>query len=289
MNSLLVYRYRIITIANKISWLWLLVLFFIAGCTSPTQDNKQTLIIFAASSLTDAFNELSHDFEEQNSDTDIQLQYAGSSQLTIQISQGAPADIFASANQKQIDVVLQEGLNKGEALIFAQNELVLIVPVDNPANIRQFAELKQNNLRIITAIEGVPIRDYTDLIMSNLAQDQNYGVEFTDQFYANIRSEETNVRQIVLKTALGEADAAIVYRTDVTAEVQDELIVIEVPESYSPQPVYYIVVLENGKNTAKAQAFMDYILSEMGQKTLQKYGFWGATSSVASATTSPAP
>ncbi len=184
MNSLLVYRYQITITSLKQFVFLLFIAILISGCNTPTKDGQQTLTIFAASSLSDVFNELSADFETEHPNIDIQVQYTGSSQLAIQISQGAPADIFASANQKQVGTVVSEGLNAGEAQIFAQNELILIVPADNPANILEFSDIERPDLRIVTAVEGVPIRDYTDLLMANLAEDNNYGVKFIDQFYA---------------------------------------------------------------------------------------------------------
>ena len=269
---------------RKTCRLGLLFILLISGCSGQKNTRPQKLTIYAASSLTDVFTELSIDFEAQNEVVKIQMQYAGSAQLAIQITQGAPVDIFASANQQQINIVDAEGLVEGEPLIFARNELVLIVPRDNPATIQSFQDIGQNELNIVTAVEGVPIRVYTDVLLNNLAEDNAYGSDFHNTFYANIRSEETNVRQVVLKTALGEADAAIVYRTDITAEVDEQLQVLEIPQVFSPSPVYFIAIINEGNQTKVAKDFVDYILSEAGQTTLKKYGFAGAGEVVAPTT-----
>jgi molybdate transport system substrate-binding protein len=174
-------------------------------------------------------------------------------------------------------VVAAEGLVKGDPTIFAQNELVLIVPADNPANIQNLADIAQPDVKIVTATVGVPIRDYTDILLDNLTEDATYGDEFYAGFYDNLRSEETNVRQVVLKTALGEADAAIVYRTDITSEVAEQLQVIPIPQEFAPQPVYFIAVIKSGDSTKVAEDFIAYIMSDAGQAILRDYGFVEAT------------
>ena len=267
----------------------LLASLLISACGSNPDSESQTLTIFAASSLTDVFNNLSTEFEAQHPNIEVQMQYAGSAQLAIQITQGAPVDIFASANAQQMQVVTDDKLTQGTPMIFAHNQLVLIVPRDNPAGIQEFQDIGQRDLSIVTAIEGVPIRDYTDILLDNLAEGGDYGADFQRGFYANIRSEETNVRQIVLKIALGEADTAIVYRTDITAEVDDLLQIIEIPQAFAPQPMYLISIINTGGNSALAQEFLDFTMSEQGQTILEKYGFGGAGEVVAPATDEVAP
>lgn len=258
------------------------LLLFLSGCGNAKNSDSETITVYAASSLIDVFNELAHGFESEHKDAHIQMQYAGSAQLAIQITQGAPAQIFASANAQQINVVAEEGLVKGEPTIFARNELVLIVPEDNPANIQDLADIAQPDVKIVTATIGVPIRDYTDILLDNLMEDAAYDAEFHVSFYANLRSEETNVRQVVLKTALGEADAAIVYRTDITTEVAEQLQIIEIPQKFAPQPVYFIAVIKTGNSTKVAEDFIAYIMSDAGQAILRDYGFVEATASGAS-------
>jgi molybdate transport system substrate-binding protein len=234
----------------------LLILLLLTSCQS--EPDEKEIVVFAASSLADSFNELATTFEANHTDTEIVFNFASSSQLAAQILEGAPADVFASANEPQMILVEEAGLVKGSSHIFAANRLVLITPEDNPAGIQQVSDLARSNTRFVTAVRGVPIREYTETL---LAQFTEY-----DAIIENIVSEEANVRQVVLKVALGEADAAIVYATDVTADVADQLRAI--PLDAPTIPTYHIASLNDN-------AFTDFVLSDEGQAILQKWGFDG--------------
>jgi molybdate transport system substrate-binding protein len=234
--------------------LLLVVLILLTACHSQS-DNKE-IVVFAASSLTDSFTELATAYEANHADTDIVLNFGGSSQLAAQILEGAPADVFASANSQQMTLVKEAGLIEGIPIVFARNRLVLITPADNPADIDEIADLAQREVRFVTAVDGVPIRDYTEAL---LAEYPEYN-SITD----NIASEETNVRQVVLKVTLGEADAAIVYSTDVTPDVASKIRVL--PLDAPDTPHYFLASLNDND-------FWAFVLDGEGQAILQKWGF----------------
>ena len=179
---------------------------------------RQSLTIFAATSLTDAFESLSTAFMEANPEVDIQLNLSSSSTLAAQLLQGAPADIFASANETQMDIVIESGIIAEETVaVFAHNQLVLITPAANPAAIESIADLANEPVLLVLAAQGTPIRAYTDAML--VSHNEDFGEDFADNVMLNLASEESNVRQVVTRVALGEADAGIVYRTDALGDV----------------------------------------------------------------------
>lgn len=234
--------------------LLLLIGLLLTSCRSQSPEEK--IVVFAASSLTDSFTELASEYEADHSDTEIVLNFAGSSQLAAQILEGAPADVFASANEQQMTLIEEAGLVEGVRQVFATNHLVLITPLDNPADIQQVEDLARSGTRFVTAVRGVPIREYTERLLSEYSEH--------DAIMGNIASEETNVRQVVLKVTLGEADAAIVYATDVTPDVASQLNTLPLAASVTPR--YSIASLNDNE-------FMAFVLSDEGQAILQKWGF----------------
>ena len=247
-------------------FLILAIILYIPACNS-TPSMQQSITIFAASSLTDVFTDLAAEFEAEHPDVSVTLNFAGSSQLAAQINAGAPANVFASANLHQIENVHAAGNLESEAIPFAYNRLTIITSMSTSRPITTIDDLGQPNLRIITAMEGVPIRTYTDQVLNNLSI--TYGPEFTAQIDQNIVSEESNVRQVVVKIALGEADAGFVYASDVTADIQEQVQMIEIPAEYNVQAVYVVGIIAN-QNTSGAQQFIDFILQ--ADATLSRWG-----------------
>jgi molybdate transport system substrate-binding protein len=231
------------------------------------------LTVFAAASLTDAFGHIKTDLEATHPGLTIAYNFAGSQALVTQLDQGAPADVFASANDVQMKDARDRGLIEGDARVFAQNRLVLIVPKDNPAGIQTPADLANDGVKIDLAAASVPAGHYTRQSFCAMATDTAaYGVGFVDRVAANIVSEEDNVRAVVTKVSTGEADAGIVYVTDVTPNVAASLLQIEIPPAVNVVATYPIAAVKGGK-VALAQAFIDYILGPDGQATLQTFGF----------------
>ncbi len=176
---------------------------------------------------------------------DVVFNFAGSSTLSTQISEGAPADVFASANNTQMKVVLDAGLITTEPQTFAHNRLVLIVPADNPAGIESLDDLANPGVKLVVAAPAVPVRVYTDSMLDALAADPAYGEDYRSAVVANVVSEEDNVRQVSAKVALGEADAGIVYSSDVTPDIAEDVIVLPIPDEVNTLASYPIAVLDD--------------------------------------------
>lgn len=246
----------------------MLLLGALNGCLPATSDQPQELVVFAAASLTDAFTELAEAYEAQNPGVTVRLNFGGSSQLAAQLREGVPADLFASANAAQMTAVVEAGrIEAGNTAVFATNSLTVIVPADNPANITQLEDLAQPGVALILAVEGVPVRQYTDDIVAALPAD------FQTNFYANLVSAEDNVRQVAAKIALGEADAGIVYTSDVTPDIVDRVQQIAIPDAQNVIATYPLAPLADAPSPAQAQAFIDFVLSAEGQAILARWGF----------------
>lgn len=234
-------------------------------------DNHETLILFAASSLTEAMTDLSAAYEKQ-SGVAVTLQLAGSSTLAVQIAQGAPADVFASANLMQMETAIaSERIAPDDVRIFAANELALITPADNPAEIHSVADLAREGVLIVLAGEGVPVRVYSDALLNTLAD--RYGASYPQEVYANLVSEAANVRQVVARVALGEADAALVYRTDITPDIADDVRIVPLPAGSSPQALYPIAPLVDSPHADRAADFIAFVQSAEGQAILREWSF----------------
>ncbi len=237
---------------------------------------ENTVIVFAASSLTDAFEEIAGSFEAANPGTNVIFNFASSSDLAAQLSEGAPADVFASANNSQMNVARDAERIGGSPHTFAKNRLVLVVPADNPAGIASLRDLATEGVQLVIAAPDVPVRTYTDTMLNRLAADPAYGEAYREAFMANVVSEEQNVRQVAAKVALGEADAGIVYVSDVTPDISDQVIAIPIPDTLNTIATYPIAVTNDSANPDLAQAFVDYILSDAGQDTLVNWNFISA-------------
>ena len=234
------------------------------------QSKGSTLTVLAASSLTDAFGELEGTFEEQNEGVDVSMSFAGSSELLAQIQQGAPADVFASADEAKMDTALEEG-HVAEPEVFVRNRPVVIVPADNPAGVEEFRDLAEADARIVLAEEAVPIARYTEEVLDNA--DAEYGGGFAQRVRDKLVSREANVRAAANRVALGEADATFVYVSDVTEDIRDQVRVVEIPEELNVIATYPIATIEESQNPELARAWVDLVLSDEGQRVLEKYNF----------------
>lgn len=248
----------------------ILLLLSLTGCDDT---DEATITIYAASSLIDAFEQLADAFERQNPSVTVLRNYAASSQLALQIIEGAPADVFASANPNQMDVVFNEGLISSQQVQFASNELILITPIGNPANINDLNDITQPNVRILLAEAVVPIREYTDAVLTAYGTGQSLN-NYPQAVQSNVVSEEGNVRLIAAKVALGEVDAGFVYRSDVTTDIAEQVVQIEIPPEYNVNAAYWIAPIESGNSHADvAEAFIEFVLSPTGQEILGEWGF----------------
>ena len=250
----------------------LLILLAPIGGITAQDSERQSLIVFAATSLTDVFESLRAAFIEVNSDADILLNFSSSSTLAAQLLQGAPADIFASANELQMDLVIDSNLIAADTVdIFAHNQLMLITPADNPAAIESIPDLTKDSVLLVLAAEGTPIRAYTDAMIASHSDD--YGENFIEQVMQNLVSEESNVRQVVTRIALGEADAGIVYQSDAIGAVAEQLRAFEIDPAHNQLASYPIAPLAASTNPALAQRFISFVLSPAAQPIFAEYGF----------------
>lgn len=257
--------------------------FALVGCGGGGASGEETasgdtggggaLTVFAAASLTDAFEELGRVFEEENPGVEVRFNFASSSTLATQITQGAPADVFASADEAQMQNVAEAGFVADALRTFVENSEVVIVPEDNPANIQSFGDLSEPGIRLVLAAEEVPAAEYAEEILGNAAEDSEYGPEFEQAVLDNIVSREEDARAAVNRVVVGDADVTFGYASDVTPEVRDEVEVIEIPENLNVVATYPIAVLEGSENPEMAREWVDFVLSDEGRRVLEKWGF----------------
>lgn len=263
-----------------------LFLFFVALCTllaacggSTTSGSGSTptpapinLNVFAAASLTESFTEMANTYHQQHLNVIIKLNFNGSQILEQQLANGAPADIFASADLTNMQKASNAGLVNASQ-IFVKNRLVVIIPASNPGNINSLKDLARKGIKIDIEAKTVPAGNYTRQMLANMSKSADYGSGFGNAVLANVVSEETNVKAVVQKVQLGEADAGFVYRSDVTAAVANKLKFITIPATYNVTAQYPIAVVKSSTHTSDAQAFINFVLSTAGQDILQKYHF----------------
>lgn len=223
------------------------------GGDDDTGSDLEGITVFAAASLTEAFQEIA---------PDVTFNFAGSDELATQIREGAPADVYAAASPRYPDELFEEGLIE-EPQIFATNRLVLIVPADNPAGIESVEDLMADGVKLVVGAEGVPVGDYTRTVLESIGM--------TDVL-DNVVSNEEDVKGVVGKITSGAADAGFVYVTDATA-AGDEVEAIELPEEAQAVVRYPIAVVVDSENAEAAQEFVDLVLGEDSQKALGEAGF----------------
>ena len=240
----------------------------LAGCgiaggtaTSPSATALSgTISVFAAASLTDAFKALGGSFQAAHPGATVQLDFAGTPTLVTQIEQGAQADVLASADTTNMDKLKADGFTDGTPQVFAHNQLEIVVASGNPRGITGLADLAKPAVIVISEAATVPAGKYS---LQALAK---AGVTVTP------KSLETDVKSVVSKVALGEADAGIVYTTDVKAAGRKVQGVV-IPAAYNVVATYPLVVVKGPKNAAVANAFIAFVLSPAGQSTLESFGF----------------
>lgn len=256
---------------------YFLALFFLAGCSmSEIGVNSEPIKIhvFAAASLSEPFGVIGEAFEKNHPGTQVVFNFAGSQQLAQQIIQGAPADVFASANQFQMDAVIQAGEAKnGLAQQFTSNRLVVIYPVDHPLVTQGLELLAQEGIHLVMAAPEVPVGQYSLKFLEKANRENTFGTGFQEAVLKNVVSYEDNVKGVLSKVQLGEADAGIVYASDVTGENAKRTGVIEIPEALNIIAIYPIAVTKASKHPELAEDFVAYVLSPDGQAVLEQYNF----------------
>jgi molybdate transport system substrate-binding protein len=238
----------------------------LAGCGGTSGSASSTagglsgsITVFAAASLTAAFGTIGTDFERTHPGTAVHFAFAGSSTMVAQVQQGAIGDVFASADQPNMQKLIDAGLTAGAPSIFARNKLQIVVPAGNPKHITGLADLGRTGLVVVLCAPTVPCGRYA----LQALQKASVTVEPA--------SQETDVKAVLTKVSLGEADAGVVYVTDVKAagaRVQG----VDIPAALNVIADYPIVVLKDSQNTGLAKAFIGYLHAD-GQRTLAHYGF----------------
>ena len=234
-------------------------------------DDNTKLTVLAAASLTDAFDEIGDLIEERFPNVSITIDSAGSQTLVTQLNQGARGDVLATADTSTMQQAQDDELIGGDPVIFIKNRLVIVTPPDNPAEIEGIDNLAGEDVRLVIAGEEVPAGRYArEAICAWAGEDSDILSAIGD----NVVSEEVDVRSVLTKVLLGEADAGIVYASDATASDLggSPLNVIAFPADV-PTAVAYPIAPIAGGNTQAAQAFISFVLSEDGQQILERYGF----------------
>lgn len=261
-------------------FIMLCTLFFAAcgGSTSSTTSTATTapavttLNVFAAASLKESFNVIAAKYTRAHPNITMKLNFAGSQILEQQIASGAPADVFASADQTNMQKAVAAGL-VGNSQVFVKNRLTVIIPAANPGNINSLKDLSRKGVKIDIGAPAVPAGKYSLQVLAKMAQSANYGPAYENAVKANFVSQETDVKAVVNKVQLGEVDAGFVYVTDVTAAVSNKIKMIDIPDNFNVIAQYPIAVTKSSAHSNDARAFVQYILSQEGQAVLQKYHF----------------
>ena len=229
----------------------LLAALLVAGCGGGEAD--EPLTVFAASSLTDVFEEL---------DPEARFNFAGSDDLATQLREGARADVYAAASPRYPEELAAEGIVE-EPVVFATNRLVIVVPSGNPAEIEELADLTAAGVQVVIGGEGVPVGDYT----RELLESTGHG-----RVLDRVVSEEEDVRGVLGKVALGEADAGLVYATDVAA-AGDDVEAVEIPAADQGPIEYPVAVVRDAEHADEARAFVELLRSERGREVFRAAGF----------------
>ncbi|CAN5870651.1 molybdate ABC transporter substrate-binding protein [soil metagenome] len=228
------------------------------GATATATTGEVT--VFAAASLTDAFTEIGDAVEAAHPELEVTFNFAGSQQLATQIAQGAPADVFASADQRQVDLVVAAGLADGDPAVFAHNRLEIVVEPGNPRDIATLGDLARDDVTVVVAAEQAPAGRYARTALGRA------GVTLSPA------SLETDVRGVLTKVALGEADAGIVYASDVVA-AGDRVDGVAIPDDRNVVATYPISLISGAPNLDAGRLFIAAVRSEAGRATLERHGF----------------
>ncbi len=260
----------------RLIWTGALVL---TGCSRVpakpvTPAPRVTLTVFAAASLSDAFTEIGQAFEAAQPGVKVVFNFAGSQQLRTQLEQGAQADVFVSADVREMDAAIAAGLVvSGTQVVFVHNQLTVILPKDNPGHVEHLADLARPGLKLVLAAENVPVGAYTRQALDRMAADPAFPAGFKAAVLANLVSSEDNVKQVVAKVSLGDADAGIVYISDVTPAVAVRVTTLPIPDRYNITATYLIAPLHHSSQPVLAAEFVAIVLSPAGQAALRHWGF----------------
>ena len=244
---------------------------FSSVASAPASGAAVDLTIFAAASLAGALDEVKVAYTSSHPETTLTISTDSSAALATQIEQGAPADVFLSADTANPQKLVSGGFSTGEAVAFASNKLAIVAPADNPAGVATPADLAKPGLKIIAAGDKVPITAYAKQLVANLAKEPGYPAGFEAAYAANVVSKEDNVKAVIGKIEIGEGDAAIVYDTD--AKASDDVTTIAVPEGANVTAKYAAIVVGASPDQEPARMFLGWLTGPDGQAVLSRFGF----------------
>jgi len=235
---------------------------------APAPAAKQELVVFAAASLRDAFGSLKTEFGKTHPTVDVTFNFAGTQDLRVQLEHGAAVDVFASADQKNMNELETAG-RVSKPVVFARNEPVIVVAKERASAVSSLADLPKLD-KLVIGVPDVPIGRYTAQILNNA--NQTLGADFSSRVEKKIVSRELDVRQVLAKVTLGEADAGIVYRTDANS-AKDKVSVVTIPADVNVIAQYPIAVVAAAPHAAPANEWLKFVLSPAGQELLGEAGF----------------
>ncbi|TDX52710.1 molybdate ABC transporter substrate-binding protein [Orenia marismortui] len=256
----------------------ILVMMLMAGCqgskSTANSNEPITIRIMAAASLTEVFNDLKAEFEKEYDDIKLEINYAGSQALYSQITSGVTSDIFASANIKYMNQ-LDEANMVAKPTIFARNKLVIVVSKQTQVEINGIKDLLQDGISIVIADKSVPVGRYTVQMLNKQNDNPQLSANYKEKFFAAVVSKELDVKSVLAKVELGEADAGVVYKTDANASDKDKVKVVNIKDQYNVIATYPIAPLKgiNSEHQEAAAKFLDYLYSQEGGKILEGRGF----------------
>jgi molybdate transport system substrate-binding protein len=233
-----------------------------SSATTSGSSSSTELTVFAASSLTAAFNQIGTDFGSANPGTTVTFNYGSSIDLATQVGSEGTADVFASASGTAMDTIAKDpGVT--DRTDFATNQLVIITPTDDPAGVSTLQDLTKPGVQVVLGAEGVPVGDYARQML-----DEN---RLTDEVMRNVVSNEPDDASVVAKVSSGEADAGIVYASDIASNT--DVRGVPIPTNQNVVATYPIAVVTGSPNTDVASSFVAYVTGSQGEATLQQYGF----------------
>ena len=276
-------RHRLRAIIPSLG-LSLLMLLAVAGCGGTTTGSGATsaapvtLNVFAAASLQAAFTKIGTQFHAAHSNVTTTFNFAGSDALATQINQGAPADAFASANTTQMNVVVKAGgIDGSKVTTFAHNRLVVVYPKNNPGKISTLQDLAKPGIQVVLAAKTVPVGGYALDFLTKASADPSYGATYKANVLKNVVSYEADVKSVLAKVSLGEADAGVVYITDAKTQA-DSTAALDIPDALNSIATYPMGVVKASRNATIAQQFVAYVSGPDGQAVLAQYGFVAGSS-----------
>lgn len=240
------------------------------GVSLANAAHGETLHVFAAASLTDAFSEIGTAFESRHPGAQVEFNFAGSEVLRAQIEQGAEADVFAPADSVHARALQGKDL-LGDTTIFARNLLVVVTPAKH-ARVKSLADLARPRMKVVIAGPTVPVGRYTSQALGKMAGSGFYGDDYESRVQANVVSQESNVRAVLAKVALGEADAGFVYRTDAMTAAA-KVLVLPIPDQLNVVAEYPIGIVAGTRSPDLARAFITFVRGPEGATILNTHGF----------------